>query len=71
MFPKRGQVWTYRERGRFLAFIWAVPLIPMLTIGIYFVAAQSNWLLLVVALVALAGWALFIFSSERAHRDEP
>lgn len=71
MFPKRGQVWTYRERGRFLSFVWGLPLVPMIAIGIYFGVTQSNWSLLLIALVAVVGLALFLFSSERSHRGEP
>jgi membrane protein YdbS with pleckstrin-like domain len=71
MFPKKGQVWTYRERGRFLSLLWMIPIIAILIAGIYFVSTDSNWLLLILGIVALAGLAMFIFSSERSHRGEP
>jgi hypothetical protein len=71
VFPKRGQVWSYRDRGRFLALIWGIPLIPLLGIGVYFVASESNWGILLITLLAIVGWALYFFSSERSHRGEP
>lgn len=71
MFPRRGQVWTYRERGRFLTFVWGSPLIIMLIFGIYLIITESNWLLALVTIGALAFLALFAYSNERNHRGEP
>ncbi|MFJ5696597.1 hypothetical protein [Arthrobacter sp. NPDC093139] len=71
MFPKKGQIWTYRERARTLAFFWGLSFICMLIAGIYFVFTQSNWILVILALLGLGSVAMFFFSSEREHRDEP
>jgi CHASE2 domain-containing sensor protein len=71
MFPKKGQVWTYRERGRTLSLSWALGFIGMLLAGIYFLFTQSNWILVILALLGLGFVAMFFFSSEHEHRDEP
>jgi hypothetical protein len=71
MFPKKGRIWTYRERGRTLALFWGLSFIGMLIIGIYFVFTQSNWILVILALLGLGFVAMFFFSSEREHRGEP
>lgn len=71
MFAKRGQVWTYRERGRFLALTWGAPILVMLVVGAYFAVIGTTWMLLGLAVLALLGWVWFIFDSERRHRGEP
>ncbi len=71
MFPKRGQVWTYRERGRFISLIWVIPVVFFLAAGLYFAFAESQWLLLIIALLMVGFLGLFFFSSERKHRGEP
>ena len=71
MFPKRGQVWTYRERGRFLTFMLGIPLVLMLVAGIYFMITESNWTLILVTILGLMFLAMFLFDSERKHRGEP
>lgn len=71
MFPKRGQVWTYRERGRTFSLIWAIAAVVMLAIGIYFAVIGTTWLLLALAIgVAACGVVVFV-SNEREHRDGP
>ncbi|ALE06214.1 hypothetical protein AL755_13300 [Arthrobacter sp. ERGS1:01] len=71
MFPKKGQIWTYRERGRFLSVLWGIPLIVLLIFGIYLAAAKSNWLVLIVSFIGIVGLAMFFFSNDRSHRGEP
>ncbi|MFJ5698724.1 hypothetical protein [Arthrobacter sp. NPDC093139] len=71
MFPKKGRIWTYRERARTLALFWGLSSIGMLIIGIYFVFTQSNWIVVILALLSLGFVAMYFFSSEREHRDEP
>lgn len=71
MFPKKGRVWTYRERGRTLSLVWGIPLVLLLIAGIYFVIAASNWSLVIIAGLGLGFLVLFLLSSERTHRGEP
>lgn len=71
MFPKKGQIWTYRERARTLALFGGLASIGMLLAGIYFVFTQSNWIVVILGLLALGSVAIYFFSSEREHRDEP
>lgn len=71
MFPKKGQVWTYRERARTLTLFWGLGFVSMLIAGIYFVITESNWILVILALLGLGFVAMFFLSSEREHRGEP
>jgi CHASE2 domain-containing sensor protein len=71
MFPKKGKVWTYRERARSLSLVWSLGFIGMLIIGIYFAFTASNWIVVILALLGLGFVAIFFFGSEREHRDEP
>jgi hypothetical protein len=71
MFPKKGQVWTYRERTRFLAFTWCLPIMGFVALGIYIGMTRANWLVLILSVVALGFLALYFFSNERKYRGEP
>lgn len=71
MFPKKGQAWTYRERGRFLTLLWGIPIIPLWVFSIYLAVTESNWLVLIATFLTTVGLAMFFFSSERSHRGEP
>ena len=71
MFPKKGRIWTYRERGRTLAFIGTIIFVLLLIAGIYFVVTKSNWILVILSLLGLGFVALFFIGSERGHRGEP
>lgn len=66
-FPKRGTVWTYKERARFFASVGSLPILFFLAFGIY----VGSWPIILVALAGLAGASLMLLSSERKHRDEP
>ncbi|GAB3555865.1 hypothetical protein GCM10027404_33300 [Arthrobacter tumbae] len=71
MLPKKGQVWTYRERSRLLSLIRGSGSIVLVAFGIYFGVTGETWGILIFALIALAGFALFFFSNERKYRGEP
>jgi hypothetical protein len=71
MFPKKGKVWTYRERGRALSLVWGIPLILLMIAGVYFAVTASNWSLFILAALGLVFLAMFLISSERGHRGEP
>lgn len=64
MFPKKGKVWTYRERGRTLTLIWGIPIALLLAAGIYFAIAESNWSLIVVAVLAFIFLMIFYFAKR-------
>jgi hypothetical protein len=70
MFPKKEQVWTNRERGRSLGLTYGIAAVLCLVIGVYLGVAQSNWLVLIVAVVTAAA-GLYVYANERDHRGEP
>jgi Na+/H+ antiporter NhaD/arsenite permease-like protein len=67
MLPKKGQVWTYKDRARLFALIGALPAILVLVAGIFI----GNWLAIGLAVIGLAGAAMIWLSAERKYRDEP
>lgn len=71
MLPKKGQVWTYRERGRSLGLVYGIAAVVFLGIGLYFGIATSNWLLFLIALGIAAFAGLYVYANERDHRGEP
>lgn len=72
MFPKKGQVWTYRERGRFFSIMMmGLPSLGLVVIGIFLAIARGEWLLLVLGILALTAAATVFFENERKRRDEP
>jgi fatty acid desaturase len=71
VFPKKGQVWTNRERGRSLRLMYGIAAVVCLVIGVYLGVAQSNWLVLIVAVVTAAAAGLYVYANERDHRGEP
>lgn len=71
MFPKKGQVWTYRERGRAFSLWMATPLLGGLIWGIVLAVTEGQWFVLALATLGLAGVALFLIDHERRHRGEP
>lgn len=71
MFPKKGQVWTNRERGRSIGLVYGIAAVVCLAIGVYLGVTQSNWLVLVIAAITAAAAGLYVYANERDHRDEP
>lgn len=67
IFPKRGQVWTYKERARFYALCGSLPLLGFLGIGIFY----GLWQIILLAVLGLAGASLIWLDAERKYRDEP
>jgi hypothetical protein len=67
IFPKKGQVWTYKERAKFLALAGAVPGVIFLALGV----VNGAWPIIAVAVMALLGSAMIWLGAERKHRDEP
>lgn len=67
VLPKKGRVWTYKERARFWALIGSLPVVFFLVFGIY----RGSWPIVLVALLALAGASMMLIASERKYRDEP
>ncbi|MDP9999023.1 hypothetical protein J2W15_002526 [Pseudarthrobacter sulfonivorans] len=67
IFPKKGQVWTYKEGAKFFALSGAVPGVLFMVIGI----ATGIWLIIAVAGMAMVGSALIWVGAERKHGDEP
>jgi hypothetical protein len=65
VFPKKGQVWTYRERSRFLAITSALPLLIFLILGIY----NSYMPLIVISSLGLIAVIGRLVSTERWFRD--
>jgi hypothetical protein len=76
MLPKRGQQWSYLDRGRTLAVSSALPVLGGIAVGIYVLITKGDWILLVLGLVALALVGLLAWENERHNRvpvfdDEP
>lgn len=67
ILPRKGQVWTYKERARFFALGGAVPGVILLVLGL----AGGMWAIIAVAGMALVGSVLIWVGAERKHRDEP
>ncbi|MBG6192462.1 hypothetical protein IWX64_003434 [Arthrobacter sp. CAN_A212] len=71
VFPKRGQVWTYRERTRFLSFMWTIPALGFTILGLYLGVTDGSWTVLVLAVVLLGFIGSFFAINERKYRGEP
>jgi formate hydrogenlyase subunit 3/multisubunit Na+/H+ antiporter MnhD subunit len=71
MFPKKGQVWTNRERGRSLGLGYGIAAVACLAFGLYLGVAQANWLAFIIAVVTAAAAGLYVYVNERDHRGEP
>lgn len=70
-FPKRGQIWTYRDRGRTHSLISLFVVVAIVAAGIFFLVSQGNWIVLIIGLVMIPALGLFYFSNEKEHRDNP
>lgn len=71
MVPKKGQVWSDRERGRRLAFSMGLILIAMLIAGVYLALTKENWIVIIIAIGSTISVTGFYFRNEHSHRDEP
>lgn len=71
MFPKKGQTWSYRDRGRTLAFLWAMTAVGGIAAGIYLLITRGEWIVLIAGVVALIATAVYARENEREHRGEP
>ncbi|MFB0834260.1 hypothetical protein ACX8Z9_14535 [Arthrobacter halodurans] len=76
MLPKRGQQWSYLDRGRTLAVSWGLTLIGGLAFGVYLLITRGDWLMVVLSLAGAGFLALYVRENEREHRvptfdDEP
>lgn len=67
IFPKRGQVWTQKERARFYSLTSSIPLVVFLIIGI----VNSYMPMILVAAVGLVGALMIWMGAERDRRGEP
>lgn len=65
--PKKGEIWTYKERARFFAVVGSLPLIVFLVLGIFLAALP----IILVSLLGLVGAVMFWISAERKFRNEP
>jgi hypothetical protein len=50
--------------------MYGIAAVVCLVIGVYLGVAQSNWLVLIVAVVTAAA-GLYVYADERDHRGEP
>lgn len=71
MFPKKGQVWTYRDRTKTLGVLWSIPVILGLTLGTYIGVTEGDWLVFGAAILALVGVVTFVMSNLRHYRNDP
>jgi 4-hydroxybenzoate polyprenyltransferase len=71
MFPKKGQIWTYRQRGRLFSLWLALPVLVGIVWGTFLAATEGDWFILALSVVGLAGAAVFLIDHERRHRGEP
>ena len=67
IFPKRGQVWTQKERARLYSLVSSIPLVVFLIIGI----VNSYMPMILVAAVGLVGVLMIWLGAERGRRGEP
>ena len=51
--------------------MYGIAAVVCLVIGVYLGVAQSNWLVLIVAVVTAAAAGLYVYANERDHRGEP
>lgn len=66
--PKRGQQWSYLDRGRTFAVAMGLSALWVLAGGVYLVIIRGDWLVLVLGLVAAAGAGLLAWENERKNR---
>jgi hypothetical protein len=67
IFPKKGQVWTQKERARAYALASSLPLLVFLTIGI----VNGFMPMILVAALGLVGALMIWLGAERDRRGEP
>lgn len=67
IFPKKGQIWTYKERARFFTLVGSLPLLYFLGIGIF----SGLWQIILITALGLLGLALYWIGAERWFRGEP
>lgn len=67
IFPKKGQVWTQKERARAYALTSSLPLLVFLTIGI----VNGFMPMILVAALGLVGALMIWLGAERDRRGEP
>ena len=67
IFPKRGQVWTQKERARLYSLTSSIPLVVFLIIG----TVNSYMPMILVAAVGLVGALMIWLGAERDRRREP
>lgn len=68
LLPKRGQQWSYLDRGRTFSVGWALTSLWFLAVGVYVVATRGEWLLLGLGVACLALSGLFAWENERQNR---
>lgn len=71
MFHKKGQVPTYKQRGRLWGVGLGIAAIWVWIMGIILVIKTSNWLIILAAVVITALVVIFFISNERRYRGEP
>ncbi|MBG6218919.1 hypothetical protein IWX75_003406 [Arthrobacter sp. CAN_A6] len=71
MRNKRNRIVTYRDRSRVQSVLTGIVLAACLIFGIYMIVAESNWIVLILAILGIGGLFLFIRSNEKAFKEEP
>lgn len=67
LFPRKGEVWTYKERTRLNALLGCIPGLVAIVLGIMW----SSWIMGLVGLVIVACSAVIWVLGERKYRGEP
>lgn len=71
MFPKKGQVWTHKERGRLWGLVLGIAAIVSWIFAVIVFVTTSNWLILLLAVVMTGCAIVYAISNERRYRGEP
>lgn len=69
MFPKKGSVWTNRERGRVAALIMGIVAIGFWIALVTIAVRTSDWSKIYVPISVTVCVVAFIISNERHPRD--
>lgn len=68
MLPKRGQQWSYLDRGRTFSAAWALISLGFMAFGVYLLATRGNWVFLMLSVICLGLSGLLAWENERKNR---